>query len=88
MSFCHDFLHYIMCHTNLYLNAVFLVVTASHMFQICSFTTFRLDLAGNDAASLSANHLQKLRLSFQLETPYGRVFKPHQVCSCFLITYE
>ncbi|KAI5394868.1 dolichyl-diphosphooligosaccharide--protein glycosyltransferase subunit 2 [Lathyrus oleraceus] len=37
-----------------------------------------LDLAGNDVASLSANHLQKLRLSFQLETPYGRVFKPHQ----------
>ncbi|KAL5068058.1 hypothetical protein RYX36_018945 [Vicia faba] len=37
-----------------------------------------LDLAGNDVASLSANHLQKLRLSFQLETPHGRVFKPHQ----------
>lgn len=44
----------------------------------------RLDLAGNDVVSLSATHLQKLRLSFQLETPHGRVFKPHQVCSCFL----
>ncbi|WJX11946.1 proteasome regulatory particle base subunit [Trifolium repens] len=37
-----------------------------------------LELAGNDIVSLSANHLQKLRLSFQLETPNGRVFKPHQ----------
>ncbi|PNY10772.1 dolichyl-diphosphooligosaccharide-protein glycosyltransferase, partial [Trifolium pratense] len=37
-----------------------------------------LDLSGNDIVSLSANHLQKLRLSFQLETPNGRVFKPHQ----------
>ncbi|KEH42508.1 putative dolichyl-diphosphooligosaccharide--protein glycotransferase [Medicago truncatula] len=37
-----------------------------------------LDLAGNDVVSLSATHLQKLRLSFQLETPHGRVFKPHQ----------
>ncbi|KAJ1417459.1 Dolichyl-diphosphooligosaccharide--protein glycosyltransferase subunit Swp1 [Sesbania bispinosa] len=37
-----------------------------------------LDLAGNDAVSLSANHLQKLRLSFQLESPHGHVFKPHQ----------
>ncbi|KAF1878372.1 hypothetical protein Lal_00047040 [Lupinus albus] len=37
-----------------------------------------LDLAGNDVVSLSANHLQKLRLSFQLKTPHGHVFKPHQ----------
>ncbi|MED6108010.1 hypothetical protein PIB30_019413 [Stylosanthes scabra] len=37
-----------------------------------------LDLAGNGIVSLSANHLQKLRLSFHLTTPYGHVFKPHQ----------
>nr|KJB09976.1 hypothetical protein B456_001G179000 [Gossypium raimondii] len=38
----------------------------------------KLDLAGKNAISLSANHLQKLRLSFQLTTPHGRSFKPHQ----------
>ncbi|ESW16876.1 hypothetical protein PHAVU_007G191800 [Phaseolus vulgaris] len=38
----------------------------------------KLDLAGNDAVSLSANHLQKLKFSFQLTTPNGHVFKPHQ----------
>ncbi|MBA0821977.1 hypothetical protein Goarm_018800, partial [Gossypium armourianum] len=38
----------------------------------------KLDLAGKNAISLSANHLQKLRLSFQLTTPHGRPFKPHQ----------
>ncbi|TKY62345.1 Dolichyl-diphosphooligosaccharide--protein glycosyltransferase subunit 2 [Spatholobus suberectus] len=37
-----------------------------------------LDLAGNDVVSLSANHLQKLRFSFQLTTPHGHAFKPHQ----------
>ncbi|RDX94044.1 Dolichyl-diphosphooligosaccharide--protein glycosyltransferase subunit 2, partial [Mucuna pruriens] len=41
-------------------------------------TPKKLDLAGNDAVSLSANHLQKLRFSFQLTTPQGHVFKPHQ----------
>ena len=40
---------------------------------------FRLDLAGENAVSLSANHLQKLRLSFQLATPLGHAFKPQQV---------
>ncbi|KAF4387074.1 hypothetical protein G4B88_024646 [Cannabis sativa] len=39
----------------------------------------KLDLAGETVVSLSANHLQKLRLSFQLTTPLGHVFKPHQV---------
>uniref|UniRef100_A0A803PGL8 Dolichyl-diphosphooligosaccharide--protein glycosyltransferase subunit 2 n=1 Tax=Cannabis sativa TaxID=3483 RepID=A0A803PGL8_CANSA len=39
----------------------------------------KLDLAGENVVSLSANHLQKLRLSFQLTTPLGHVFKPHQV---------
>ncbi|OMP03060.1 Ribophorin II [Corchorus capsularis] len=38
----------------------------------------KLDLAGQNAVSLSANHLQKLRLSFQLTTPRGHAFKPHQ----------
>ncbi|MQM02164.1 hypothetical protein Taro_034926 [Colocasia esculenta] len=39
----------------------------------------RLDLSNEKAVSLSANHLQKLRLSFQLTTPLGHTFKPHQV---------
>ncbi|KAG7543576.1 Terpenoid cyclases/protein prenyltransferase alpha-alpha toroid [Arabidopsis thaliana x Arabidopsis arenosa] len=38
----------------------------------------KLDLTKDEAVSLSANHLQKLRLSFQLTTPLGLVFKPHQ----------
>ncbi|KAK9945052.1 hypothetical protein M0R45_010584 [Rubus argutus] len=42
-------------------------------------TQKKLDLAGENAVSLSANHLQKLRLSFQLTTPLGHTFKPHQV---------
>ncbi|XP_020261942.1 dolichyl-diphosphooligosaccharide--protein glycosyltransferase subunit 2-like [Asparagus officinalis] len=42
-------------------------------------TTHKLDLAKDNALSLSANHLQKLRLSFQLTTPLGHGFKPHQV---------
>ncbi|TXG63843.1 hypothetical protein EZV62_010837 [Acer yangbiense] len=41
-------------------------------------TQRKLDLAGENAVSLSANHLQKLRLSFQLTTPRGSAFKPHQ----------
>ncbi|GJN16956.1 hypothetical protein PR202_gb03987 [Eleusine coracana subsp. coracana] len=40
----------------------------------------KLDLLLKDTkVSLSANHLQKLRLSFQLTTPLGKTFKPHQV---------
>ncbi|XP_042505323.1 dolichyl-diphosphooligosaccharide--protein glycosyltransferase subunit 2 [Macadamia integrifolia] len=42
-------------------------------------TKQKLDLSGETGVSLSANHLQKLRLSFQLTTPLGHVFKPHQV---------
>ncbi|KAK9280882.1 hypothetical protein L1049_003773 [Liquidambar formosana] len=38
----------------------------------------KLDLAGESVVSLSANHLQKLRLSFQLTTPLGHSFRPHQ----------
>ncbi|KAG7546731.1 Dolichyl-diphosphooligosaccharide--protein glycosyltransferase subunit Swp1 [Arabidopsis suecica] len=38
----------------------------------------KLDLTKDGAVSLSANHLQKLRLSFQLTTPIGNAFKPHQ----------
>ncbi|GKV01830.1 hypothetical protein SLEP1_g14348 [Rubroshorea leprosula] len=41
-------------------------------------TQKQLDLAGNNIASLSANHLQKLRLSFQLTTPRRHAFQPHQ----------
>ncbi|XP_054820111.1 dolichyl-diphosphooligosaccharide--protein glycosyltransferase subunit 2-like [Prosopis cineraria] len=38
-----------------------------------------LDLTGNDVVSLSANHLAKLRLSFQLTTSHGHAFEPQQV---------
>ncbi|XP_010529362.1 PREDICTED: dolichyl-diphosphooligosaccharide--protein glycosyltransferase subunit 2-like [Tarenaya hassleriana] len=38
----------------------------------------QLDLSKDRVVSLSANHLQKLRLSFQLTSSLGRVFKPHQ----------
>ncbi|CAK9171431.1 unnamed protein product [Ilex paraguariensis] len=41
-------------------------------------TQKKLDLPGENAIALSANHLQKLRLSFQLTTPLGHAFKPHQ----------
>ncbi|CAM8928689.1 unnamed protein product [Rhodiola kirilowii] len=37
-----------------------------------------LNLAEENGVSLSANHLQKLRLSFQLTTPLGNAFTPHQ----------
>ncbi|WVZ07533.1 hypothetical protein V8G54_020879 [Vigna mungo] len=40
-------------------------------------TQKKLDLDGN-VVELSANHLQKLRFSFQLTTPHGHAFKPHQ----------
>lgn len=39
----------------------------------------KIDLQKDTSVSLSANHLQKLRLSFQLSTPLGKTFKPHQV---------
>ncbi|KAG2602803.1 dolichyl-diphosphooligosaccharide--protein glycosyltransferase subunit 2 [Panicum virgatum] len=39
----------------------------------------KLDLLKDTKVSLFANHLQKLRLSFQLTTPLGHTFKPHQV---------
>ncbi|CAI0386149.1 unnamed protein product [Linum tenue] len=41
-------------------------------------TQKNLDFAGENLVSLSANHLQKLRLRFQLTTPLGHPFKPHQ----------
>ncbi|KAL9358707.1 hypothetical protein Peur_046830 [Populus x canadensis] len=43
-----------------------------------STETKKIDLAGENTVSLSANHLQKLRLSFQLSTSLGHAFKPHQ----------
>ncbi|KAF9609813.1 hypothetical protein IFM89_018667 [Coptis chinensis] len=39
----------------------------------------KLDLSGQNALTLSATHLQKLRLTFQLTSPLGHSFKPHQV---------
>jgi oligosaccharyltransferase complex subunit delta (ribophorin II) len=46
----------------------------------------KLDLLKDTKVSLSANHLQKLRLSFQLATPLGHTFKPHQVTALFYMT--
>ncbi|XP_047316031.1 dolichyl-diphosphooligosaccharide--protein glycosyltransferase subunit 2-like [Impatiens glandulifera] len=43
-----------------------------------SETKKKLDIAGDNTISLSANHLQKLRLSLKLTTPRGQPFKPHQ----------
>ncbi|GAB4844267.1 proteasome regulatory particle base subunit [Ancistrocladus abbreviatus] len=37
-----------------------------------------LDLAAENSVSLSATHLQKMHLSFQLTSNSGKVFKPHQ----------
>ncbi|KAG9452056.1 hypothetical protein H6P81_004960 [Aristolochia fimbriata] len=42
-------------------------------------TVKKLALPGENSVSLSANHLQKLRLSFHLATPLGHPFNPHQV---------
>ncbi|CAI9297351.1 unnamed protein product [Lactuca saligna] len=39
----------------------------------------KLDLPGKNDVAVSANHLQKLHLSFLLKTPLGKPFKPHQV---------
>ncbi|KAJ1698089.1 hypothetical protein LUZ63_006601 [Rhynchospora breviuscula] len=39
----------------------------------------KLDLSKDSLISLSANHLQKMRLSLQLTTPLGHSFKPHQM---------
>ncbi|KAI4341772.1 hypothetical protein MLD38_026456 [Melastoma candidum] len=41
-------------------------------------TQKNLDLVKRNDISLSANHLQKLRLSFQLSTPRGLAYTPHQ----------
>ncbi|KAL5697327.1 hypothetical protein ACHQM5_030814 [Ranunculus cassubicifolius] len=38
-----------------------------------------LDLSSTSDMSLSANHLQKFRLSFELSSPLGNSFKPQQV---------
>lgn len=69
---------------NLYhlLLTIFFVFVFGSLYNFC-----RLDLTKDGAVSLSANHLQKLRLSFQLTTPLGHVFKPHQVCSFLISLY-
>ncbi|XP_071719741.1 dolichyl-diphosphooligosaccharide--protein glycosyltransferase subunit 2-like [Rutidosis leptorrhynchoides] len=41
-------------------------------------TKNKIDIHGENDVALSANHLQKLRLSFQLTTPLQNPFKPHQ----------
>ncbi|THU74726.1 hypothetical protein C4D60_Mb04t36420 [Musa balbisiana] len=42
-------------------------------------TMQKLDLSQDNRISLAANHLQMMRLTFQLVTPLGHNFKPHQV---------
>lgn len=42
-------------------------------------TLKKLDLSKEETVSLSANHLQRLHLSFQMTSPPGGFFKPHQV---------
>ncbi|XP_064943298.1 dolichyl-diphosphooligosaccharide--protein glycosyltransferase subunit 2 isoform X2 [Musa acuminata AAA Group] len=39
----------------------------------------KLDLSRDNTVSLAANHLKKMHLNFQLLTPLGHTFKPHQV---------
>lgn len=68
-------------HINLNLSFLLLLAILLIMFLFLILLS-RLDLAGTDVFSLSANHLQKFRLSFQLITPHGHAFKPHQVCKC------
>ncbi|KAL8101174.1 dolichyl-diphosphooligosaccharide--protein glycosyltransferase subunit 2 [Apium graveolens] len=41
-------------------------------------TQKKLSFEEENSVSLSANHLQKLRVSFQLSTPLGNAFNPHQ----------
>ena len=62
--------------------SLFIITLSNNLNMQLKFCVIlsRLDLAGENVVSLSANHLQKLRLSFQLTTPLGHVFKPHQVC--------
>lgn len=97
MSHCHMFVIFMQClkfelntyiHLNLgfaFLLAILLIMFLFLHFNLnlCFVFMCRLDLAGTDVVSLSANHLQKLRFSFQLTTPHGHAFKPRQVCcSC------
>ncbi|GAB2290130.1 proteasome regulatory particle base subunit [Dionaea muscipula] len=49
-------------------------------------TKKKLDLAGKNSIALSANHLQKMRLSFKLATPLGNAFKLHQ--ALLMLTHE
>ena len=65
----------------IYFFAILLLCLSSFFYLVLLYNYCRLDLTKDEAVSLSANHLQKLRLSFQLTTPIGHVFKPHQVCS-------
>jgi hypothetical protein len=48
-------------------------------FDILACEKCRLDFEKQEKTSLSANHLQKLRLSFELTSPSGSSFKPQQV---------
>ncbi|CAA0823956.1 Dolichyl-diphosphooligosaccharide--protein glycosyltransferase subunit 2 [Striga hermonthica] len=41
-------------------------------------TKTKLALPGENSVALSANHLQKLKLTFSLTSPFGNAFKPHQ----------
>jgi len=74
---------------HVHLNLMYLTVSNFFLHVFISSISLvillsRLDLAGNVVVELSANHLQKLHFSFQLTTPHGHAFKPHQVCSSCL----
>jgi hypothetical protein len=60
------------------MNAQNLLILASFSkassYQIC-----RLEYGKDENMTLSANHLQKLRLSFKLTSPSGSPFNPQQV---------
>lgn len=78
---------------NCYMNKIVLILfwnVLKHglFLSLIHYQCTRLDLAGENAVSLSANHLQKLRLSFQLTTPLGHAFKPHQVCGSLYLLHE
>lgn len=59
-------------------NLNFMMFVGMNINRSC-FLMIRLNLPGENTVALSANHLQKLKLSFHLSTPSGHAFKPHQV---------
>lgn len=82
---CTNMTHWFFKLSHFLLLMLYSLQSRLQQINICIMLGFfiRLDLPGETALSLSANHLQKLRLSFQLTTPFGNPFQPHQVVFCF-----